>query len=74
MYIEDEPFGRLEAYELVGVNDVTMPIQILPCRHCAPWYVEVYRRDDDTLAVREWHHADCRHLLALVQEEAGATG
>jgi len=49
-----------------------MPIQILPCRHCAPWYVEVYRRDDGTLAVREWHHTDCRHLLALVQDEAEA--
>lgn len=62
------PPDRLTSFELVGVEDLTEPVEVLPCSHCHHWHVEIYRRDDGTLAVREWHDENCQHLHAVIRE------
>jgi hypothetical protein len=59
---------RLKCFELVGVTDLTEPVEVLPCGDCDSWYVEVYRRDDGSLAVREWHDEYCYALRVLLRE------
>lgn len=60
---------RLKSYEFGAVDDLVAPVQVWPCGHCATWYVEVYRRDDGQLAIRDWHDDDCQHLLALERDD-----
>lgn len=60
----------LKAYELGTMNDFVTPVQVWPCRHCDAWHVEIYRHDGGQLALREWHDATCRHLLALEADDA----
>jgi hypothetical protein len=59
---------RLKCFELVGVDDVTDPAAVLPCGECDAWHVEVYRRDDGGLAVREWHDEHGYARLELLRE------
>jgi hypothetical protein len=61
----------VKPFELIGTDDLTEPVQVWPCIDCVDWHTEVYRRGDGLLAIREWHQPDCRHLLALIREDAG---
>ena len=62
----DQP--RLAPFVLFTTADLTEPVQIHPCRHCEPWFVEAdpYL---DYVAVREWHAEDCSHLRALLADD-----
>ena len=64
-----ERLTRLKSYELGGMKDLAAPVQVWPCRHCASWHVEVYRRDDGELALRDWHDDACQHLRALQSDD-----
>jgi hypothetical protein len=60
--------SRLKAFELVGIDDLTEPVQVWPCADCGSWHVETYRRADGTLALREWHDEHCPALAAQNRE------
>jgi hypothetical protein len=68
-YDMDTGDSGLRPYDLGCLSDLATPVQVLPCRHCAAWYVEIYRTDGGDLALREWHAVRCQHLQALLRDD-----
>jgi len=60
---------RLRPYELGCLTDLTEPIQVWPCGHCAPWHVEIFRTEHGGIGLREWHDDCCQHVLALLRDD-----
>ena len=56
--------------DLCAFDDAGVPIPIQACRACDSWYAAVMREQDDVrVTIREWHAADCPHLLSLLAED-----
>ena len=63
---------RLAPLVLFTSADLTEPVQIHPCRHCEPWFVEA-RPHAGHIAIREWHDENCSHLRRLLADELADT-
>ncbi|MET7774105.1 hypothetical protein [Nocardia sp. NPDC005366] len=75
--VKTEPKGPLVTYDapigsvdLEAFDEEGNAIEITGCDYCLPWRAEVvFAVEDNRPMVREWHAAECSHLVWLLKDE-----
>lgn len=68
-----DEFGqpRLSFIDLAAFDEADEPIPFRACHACSPWYAEAaHDPADGRVMIREWHAAECPHLLGMLEEDA----